>query len=323
VKKSELKKSEFNPDNLTHDQLKARAEQVFAEAAHWSMAAARLKHGFYSKQNPEAIRALGEDPADFEALQESLTETWSPETVYEHLLVRRLARAYWQLERADAFREGVTVSRAELVNRALERLAEAEDSGGKQIISVLRETLAAAEASDVFATSTLVEGLHQMFGSKPAARRREILYRTFRLLPPQAGAAPELPPPASPALLAAGDRLEPAQGEERIRLREELCLMLREEVESLTVAQQEGQKRRAQELSSSFRDACMAPTNSGSAFMLRMENVYFGQVDRLTQLLMKVQKARKKMTQNEGSYPDLAENKGSVPFSPRQLSRYR
>ena len=36
-----------------------------------------VRHGFYSKQSGEAMRVLGEDPAELEQLLESLRATWS------------------------------------------------------------------------------------------------------------------------------------------------------------------------------------------------------------------------------------------------------
>jgi len=104
---------------------------------------------------------------------------------------------------------------------------------------------------------------------------------------------PELPPGPPPAMLAAGDRLVPAQDEERNRVRDELCSMLREEIESRSAAYRERQARRAQKLSPSLRDACLAPNHPRADFMLRTENSAVRPVARLTRLLIQVQQARK------------------------------
>jgi hypothetical protein len=311
-------------------QLKAQLERLQREMESESVAETRLKHGFYSKHKLEAIRALGEDQGDFDALLASLTATWCPATGYEHLLVRRLARAYWRLERADGIQDGITTCRAEFVNRALKRQAETEEANRKQLISVLREVLGAADASDSFVTRALVEGLHEMFGRRPSLRRRKILYSTFRLLPQDAADRPALPAPSGPALLAAEERLEPAQGEERVRVREELCSMVREEIESLEAAREEQLAKGDPELSSALRDACLAANDNRSDFLLRSENSYLRQVERLTQLLVKVQELRARQMQqemlagqNEGISGYPAENRRRAPFSPRLPTRLR
>ncbi len=59
--------------------------------------AAHLIHGFYSEAAGEALRALGEDPAEFDRLLASLMETWQPADLLEEELVERLARALWRL----------------------------------------------------------------------------------------------------------------------------------------------------------------------------------------------------------------------------------
>ena len=53
--------------------------------------AANLRHGFYSQAQGGALRALGEDPAEFEHLLESLMATWQPADEFESRLVTRLA----------------------------------------------------------------------------------------------------------------------------------------------------------------------------------------------------------------------------------------
>ncbi|HXJ96610.1 MAG TPA: hypothetical protein VMT20_27540 [Terriglobia bacterium] len=41
----------------------------------------KMKHGAYAQDKEEALRALGEDPKDFEALLESLRASWQPANV--------------------------------------------------------------------------------------------------------------------------------------------------------------------------------------------------------------------------------------------------
>ena len=71
--------------------------------------AANLRHGFYSKDDEAAIRILGEDPADFQKLLEGLC---GKETIVDTLqkrLAKRLARAFWRMDRADRMQDGYAV----------------------------------------------------------------------------------------------------------------------------------------------------------------------------------------------------------------------
>jgi hypothetical protein len=63
--------------------------------------AAHLRHGFYAQGRDEALRALGEDPADLDALIASAHEDWRPTGPFQASVVERLARLAWRMERAE------------------------------------------------------------------------------------------------------------------------------------------------------------------------------------------------------------------------------
>jgi hypothetical protein len=69
----------------------------------------KIKHGAYAQDREEALRVLGEDPKDFDALLESLKASWQPANGLETLLVKRLARAIWRTERNDRLQESLAV----------------------------------------------------------------------------------------------------------------------------------------------------------------------------------------------------------------------
>lgn len=102
---------------------------------------AQLVHGFYSKAPGETLRALGEKPDDFERLLASLTETWQPENDYERVLVRRLARALWRVERADRIQEAMTVAQVERVSMHIEEQSEKDAATHKEKTAVLERLL--------------------------------------------------------------------------------------------------------------------------------------------------------------------------------------
>jgi hypothetical protein len=78
--------------------------------------AANLRHGFYSQAEEVALRALGEDPAQFQELLEGFWKEYDPVGIPQEGLVIRLARATWLMNRADRMQEGHAVRQAEDVN---------------------------------------------------------------------------------------------------------------------------------------------------------------------------------------------------------------
>jgi len=52
------------------------------------------------------MRALGENPADFQELLEALWEEWNPVGSLQEGVVIRLARSMWLANRADRSQEG-------------------------------------------------------------------------------------------------------------------------------------------------------------------------------------------------------------------------
>jgi hypothetical protein len=81
---------------------------------------ANTRHGFYSKSESVALRALGEDPAEFDAVVHALREKWRPANGFEELMVMRLARAIWGMERGHRMQEGYALRQAKDVNRGRE-----------------------------------------------------------------------------------------------------------------------------------------------------------------------------------------------------------
>jgi hypothetical protein len=78
---------------------------------------AHLKHGFYSKSDEMALRALGENPDDFQELLEGLRDDRTAPAALRKCLGEHLARSFWRMRRADRMQEGMAL-----------RQAKAEDS---------------------------------------------------------------------------------------------------------------------------------------------------------------------------------------------------
>ena len=75
--------------------------------------AALRRFGYNVQAEEIAMRALGEDPADFRELLEALWEEWNPVGSVQEGMVIRLARVMWLMNRADRSQEGSAVRRAQ------------------------------------------------------------------------------------------------------------------------------------------------------------------------------------------------------------------
>jgi hypothetical protein len=112
--------------------------------------AANLRHGFYSQADGEALRALGEDPAEFEALLESLMATWQPADEFETRLVTRLARALWRMERGHRIQESMAVRQLERLDENVERLALQAGEQYEKRVTRLKSLTAAVAPRGLF-----------------------------------------------------------------------------------------------------------------------------------------------------------------------------
>jgi hypothetical protein len=89
------------------------------------MRSAKLRHGFYSGAEGVALRALGEDPRQFQEMGERLKQTWNPTDEFQEQLVARLARALWRMKRADRMQDGLALRQAKEASRGRQaRFAE-------------------------------------------------------------------------------------------------------------------------------------------------------------------------------------------------------
>jgi len=88
--------------------------------------AALLRHGFDVQAEEVAMRALGENPADFQELLEALWEEYNPVGAAQEGLVIRLARATWLMNRADRMQEGFALRQAREVNSGRQDRAHAQ-----------------------------------------------------------------------------------------------------------------------------------------------------------------------------------------------------
>jgi hypothetical protein len=110
------------------------------------------------------LRALGEDPAEFDAVVKALIEKWHPANGFEELLVMRLARAIWGMERSHRMQEGYALRQAKDVNIGREDRLHAQMMRLKMTSASL-QSLAQSVACEHYVTTPadleLMKSLHQ------------------------------------------------------------------------------------------------------------------------------------------------------------------
>jgi hypothetical protein len=245
--------------------------------------AANLRHGFYSQVQGEALRALGEDPAEFEHLLESLVETWQPASEFESRLVTRLARALWRMERGDRIQESMAVSQLERMDANVERLAREAGVLYERRMTRLKSLTAAVGQEDYFTTLEEIKIFDDIYGSAPKGRPEEIFVLLYRLLKPrpQDSKPSDDEPTPIPSIPV-------AEGRERREARKELQDLLAQEVQVFKEARSERGDELLQTTSPHYRAAMMTPMHWRAALMARMEDSSFRQVERITNLLIKL-----------------------------------
>jgi hypothetical protein len=248
--------------------------------------AANLRHGFYSQAQGEALRALGEDPAEFEHLLESLIATWQPADEFESRLVTRLARALWRMERGDRIQESMAVAQLERLDVNVEREALRARARYEERMTRLKFLTAAVAQEDYFTGLAEIRLFDDIYGSEPKGRPEEIfilLYRLLKTRPPDSKPADDEPSPIPD--------IPVAEGRERREACQELQDLLSQEVQVFKEARSERGDELLETTSPYYRNTMMAPFHSRAALMARMEDSSFRQVERITNLLTKL-KAR-------------------------------
>ena len=288
--------------------------------------AAHLRHGFYAQAEEVVMRALGEDPAQFQELVEGLWETCNPTDAAQERLVIRLARATWLMNRADRMQEGyavrqardVSIGREDRLHMRMMRLKMTADSLRRLVQSVARERYVTPPAD-----LEMMKNLHQEGALKDMGEIALALF--YRLQPPGTGedgvdseekvrrvigkiraifglstseddlemivVPPSGQSQESPEAAAA----EAAEGEARERARQLLENILTRHVEICEAQRQATLKQSLTGPSPYERAAEIAPTHPNARLMRRMQDSNFRELRRVTNLLLKIKRYERKM----------------------------
>ncbi|MGO8814358.1 MAG: hypothetical protein ACLQVG_06770 [Terriglobia bacterium] len=178
--------------------------------------AAHLRHGFYSQQREEALRALGEDPAELAALIESMRAEWRPTSDFQERLTERMARLWWRTERAERMQESLIAREMqEHQKRRHERVQELRNDCEAQasVLEMLRDYCAQPR---FYVPRCLFHHFHLAFGAGVVGRRRRMLWLMHALRPPEGSTSsfePSGARPSPPRGFAPGERVEAAAEE--------------------------------------------------------------------------------------------------------------
>jgi len=251
-------------------------------------AAAKLRHGFYSKSQEVALTALGEDPREFKRRLESLLTSYQPADALEWGLVVQMARAQWRMERFHRMAESLMVEHLEktrkhkqigeaiLLAPLFEKYERLNELGGA--VCMTCKTPLGPEALQVF---------EKCRGDLPAEKAMQVLQLMLRLREP--GAQGDFGP--SEKMLEERGKIPAAEGEERKAASRDLMALLAEEIEPLEkrIRGEDPDQARAQ----IERDQMLAEAQPKVALMSRGEESNLRQLWRTTHLLLKVQKEAK------------------------------
>jgi hypothetical protein len=287
--------------------------------------AALLHHGFDASAEEVAMRALGEDPAQFQELLAGLWEEHNPIGASQEGLVIRLARATWLMNRADRMQEGLTVRQATEVNSGRGDRAHAQMMRLKMTEERLKR-LVQAVAHEHYVTTAedlaKMKNLHQegalnemgevalaLFyqlqapgtgedGEDPEEKTRRVVRKIKGIFGVTLGPE-DLPANAREPLEESRDARYPkitaAEWEARERPRQLLENILTRQLETCEAQRKAILKESVKGPSPYERAAEIAPTHAHAPLLRRMQDSHFREVRRVTNLLLKLKRHEREM----------------------------
>ncbi|MDR3674768.1 MAG: hypothetical protein P4N24_04720 [Acidobacteriota bacterium] len=245
-------------------------------------ARANLRHGFYSKADPEVLTALGEDPAEYRRMMKSL-ETDLAEAM-EAQVVGRIGRTFWRMQRAERMQEGLALKRV-LNGMEMEMaLAAPQTLRIDHIYEALCALYRPINHPDPPPSRQDIDDLIDAFGAAPPAEIKKAfpLYRAYWEAAWKAPIATREEGDSSPA---------PSPAElERNAARERLKAVLDPVTDHYARTQALLTEKFERVNSRENKAALMAPKEENAMLMQRMEDSSLRQLWRLTNILVKVRK---------------------------------
>ena len=270
--------------------------------------AVNLKHGLYSKEKKQALLALGEDPADLADLVAGCYQQWEPTNRQECDLVEQMAQAQWCKRRAARREENLQARHLEKVAADRREKTLRLRYHNQDQTCWLSLAYSYALRPDFYATPGCIARFQKAFAGEMQPQLEAILDLLQRLrepatLPPAAalppGAATDAGWEGSLAMDAEEDVEEVprpdipiAEGEERSGLREELCRLAKQELESIDAVWEPFFAQYLAPMTLAERDEAVMAIEGKLERLRREEESCLRQLWRLTNLLLKMRKEK-------------------------------
>jgi hypothetical protein len=289
-----LKKQKITPRKLAANRANARLSRGPATPeGREHMRAAHLRHGFYSQAGGGPLPALGEDPAEFQALVDSLLEAWQPADAFEESLVRQLASALWRKDRAVRIQDSLAVQKLEKKRGNRLFLFVYARTSAEKVAARFKALATEVAREDYFTAPAQIELFEGLYESDPDRIPKTPLALLRRLRKPGSVDPPSVMDDPEPE-----DEM-PTEGPEREESRKQLLEWLAEEIRTCEKAIAACDEEPFEPTSPYERDALLVPDHPHAALMLRMEDSSFRQMWRLTNLLLRIKGPRKAVTSDK------------------------
>jgi len=270
-----------------------RSRGVRTLAGNARVATVNLRHGFYAQAQADILLALGEDPADFEDLLDSLVEVWQPANQMEMRLVVRLARAMWRMDRADRIQESLTV---EQLHRSMPKptLLQIIDRSLKDKANKLSSLASEASQPWHFTSPEDLLLFDEVYGENPleaGSDEQAILDSLWRLVKPGTEDAGPIIDGSDPTAEGTLPEDEVVRKSERSKL----VVMLLKQIAQIHARTDDGNGEPPELSHSPYAwDSMMAPQDRNGPIMLmqRWEDSNMRQIVRSTEMLTKMKNGK-------------------------------
>ena len=125
--------------------------------------AANLRHGIYSQLRDEALEALGEDPAELEALRAGAYDEFRPASDTQAWMVERVARLQWRMQRSERLQFDLLALRIQRTERRRCDLALHLRRQSEPVVAFLRRLREHATHPDFYAPPGYFRKLREVF----------------------------------------------------------------------------------------------------------------------------------------------------------------
>jgi hypothetical protein len=281
-----VKKPEMTEENLAaHRANGAHSHGALTPEGQARVAAANLRHGFYSKAPNGALTALGEDPEEYASLMNSLENNLAEGLQGE--LRQRIGDTLWRMKRAVRMQNGL----------ALKRIKAAQELQQTRTMPQRLQAHESLQCYEDFATAL------RRRGKGPAPAEINTFMKYF---------ADDRSEPMEEffLLLKSLNKLE--EGPERKAAIRKARVQLKEMEEShrrvcIRISDQLDEMESPENLA-----ALTAPQDEKALLMQRLEDSSLRQLWRLTNMLFRVKNGAPTLrdVKNEGTSGDVYENKG-------------